>query len=49
MKQKPLDELDEARREVADRVARRNRPEDDERLDEIERVIVARVRWERLS
>jgi Skp family chaperone for outer membrane proteins len=49
MKQKLLDELDEARREVADRVARRHRPEDDERLDEIERAIVARVRWERLS
>lgn len=46
---KTLEELDEARREVADRVARRNRPEDDERLDEIERAIVARVRWERLS
>ena len=49
MKQKPLDELDEARREVADRIKRRNRPEDDDRLDEIERAIVARVRWERLS
>ena len=46
---KTIEELDEARREVADRVARRNRPEDDERLDEIERAIVARVRWERLS
>lgn len=46
---KTLEELDEARREVADRVARRNRPEDDERLDETERAIVARVRWERLS
>ena len=49
MKQKLLDELDEARREVADRIKRRHRPEDDERLDEIERAIVARVRWERLS
>ena len=46
---KTREELDEARREAADRVARRNRPEDDERLDEIERAIVARVRRERLS
>ena len=46
---KTIEELDEARREVADRVARRHRPEDDDRLDAIERAIVARVRWERLS
>ena len=38
-----------ARREVADRVARKNAPDDDAKLDEVERAIAARVRWERLS
>lgn len=49
MKARTLAELDEARREVADRVARRNAPEDDAKLDELERAIADRVRWERLS
>lgn len=45
---KTIEELDEARREVADRVARRHRPEDDDRLDAIEREIMRRGACRRL-